>query len=120
MHRSFAIKSSRFFQAALKGDSCWKEAHEKRVLLPEAEPVDFDVYLEWVYTSQLTPRDAEPALDHCAMLVRLYILGDFLGDSKFCNKVMDAFRSESAWRPARPISGPINLEWEKTMAGSPL
>jgi hypothetical protein len=89
VHRSFATKSSNFLQAALKHESGWKENREKRVSITETKPVDFEVYLEWVYTSQLISRDTKTEQDRGAMLVRLYILGDFLDDAKFCNNVVD-------------------------------
>lgn len=124
VHRSFAIKSSKFLQAALKNDSRWKEAQEKRVALPEAKPVDFEVYLERVYSSQLAPREAETPEELGTMLVRLYILGDFLDDARFCNRVMDVFSPgadlHAIW--GFWVLGDIafSLAWAKTSVGSPL
>jgi hypothetical protein len=58
------------------------------------------------------------------MLVRLYILGDFLDDAKFCNKVMDIVTPSShargAWSHWGLDAASLNLSWAKTSAGSPL
>lgn len=58
------------------------------------------------------------------MLVRLYILGDFLDDAGFCNQVMDALvtggAKASTWKPwSLGIEDPC-LAWAKTPVGSPL
>lgn len=116
--KHFAIKSSKFLQAALNND--WKEAREKRVPLPEVNPIDFEAYLEWLYTSQLTPSGNETVSERGTTLVRLYVLGEFLDDAKFCNAIMDAFiATNDRW--SFSLSGEtIVFTWEKTSVGSPL
>ena len=90
------------------------------MLLPETKPLDFEAYLGWVYTSQLTPGDTEDGFDRGMMIVRLYFLGDFLDDTKFCNTVMDTFHFNDAWDPFYLMFESMNLAWEETTAGSPL
>lgn len=121
VHHSFATKSSKFLQAALSQDSGWKEAQEKRVPLPEAKPIDFEVYLEWLYASQLTSREGDTQRERGKMLVRLYILGDFLDDAGFCNQVMDAFApgGTKAWDWSIN-NEECSLAWAKTPVDSPL
>lgn len=80
MHTHIATSRSPFFKAALTHD--WKEAHEKRISLPDCEPGTFEGYLQWVYTSEITLCSAprKQPLE----LIKLWILGDFLGDNIFC------------------------------------
>ena len=129
VYKSFATKSSKFLRAALNGN--WKESQEQRVPLPDTEPVDFEVYLEWLYTSQLDPRDAETDDDddrgtmRCMMVVRLYILTDFLDDAKFCNEVIDLFSFDdttraTAWTPCLLSVEALSISWASTSVGSPL
>lgn len=117
VHKSFAVKSSRLLRAALNPDHGWKEAHDKRVPLPEVEPVDFEWYLEWVYTGHLTPREEDGKHNRGATLIRLYILGDYLDDAKFCNSIMDIVSKPRTlgiiWLPWRIPVGSTNLVWEK-------
>jgi len=131
VYKSFATKSSKSsksLQAALNGS--WKESQEQRITLPDTEPVDFEVYLEWLYTGQLVPRDTKTDADdgcgtmRCLMAVLLYILGNFLDDTKFCNKVIDIFTSgtapAAAWTPCALPSDAISLSWASTSVGPPL
>lgn len=58
------------------------------------------------------------------MLVRLYILGHFLDDAGFCNRVMDILAYDGAkGPPLKPFAMQIEdfcLAWAKTPVGSPL
>ena len=110
----FAVKSSQFMQTALGGD--WKESHEKRVSLPKVRASDFEVYLEWLYTGHVValvrPRDRGPAL------LRLYLLGDFLVDDRFCNTVMDVTIGECSTPLLEFYPQDINFVWSETTSGS--
>lgn len=83
MHKHIATCRSPFSKAALTHD--WKKAHEKRILLPDCELETFEGYLQWVYTSEIifcsAPR--KQPLE----LIKLWTLGDFLGDKTFYNYV---------------------------------
>lgn len=52
---SFAVKSSKFFATAMK--RTWKEGLEKKVELPDADTVDFDLYGHWLYTGDIFLKD---------------------------------------------------------------
>ena len=80
------------------------------------------MYLEWLYTSQLTPREANTQRERGKMLVRLYILGDFLDDAGFCNQVMDALApgGTKAWGSWSINNEECSLAWAKTPVDSPL
>ena len=67
----FAVKSSKFMQTTLGGN--WKESHQKRVSLPKAKVCDFEMYLEWLYTTQIDLLDTSSGRG--VTLVQLYLLG---------------------------------------------
>ena len=124
VHTSFATKSSTFFRAALKHD--WKEAREKRIVLPDTAVADFEIYLQWLYTGHLVDLDKVVFIVAGATLVRLYILGDYLGDylgdNCFSNTIIDKLIQYSSGKVT--ITGfeceTVDLAWEKTTPDSPL
>jgi hypothetical protein len=120
IHKSFAAQSSKFLRAALEGD--WKEAREKRIPLPEAKVADFQVYTEWLYTGCIVGLDKDMTGARGATLVRLHILGDFLGDNLFSNTIIDnlilSIHSSGSSMSFRRDT--VDMAWDKTMPGSPL
>jgi len=96
MHRDIATRHSSFFKAALSHD--WKEAEEKKISLPDCEPEIFEGYLQWVYTGEVVycSERYKQALE----LVKLWILGDFLGDQNFCDAVVGGLWAQQV--PASP------------------
>lgn len=116
--QSIATKSSKFMQTTFGGE--WRESREKSVSLPETKVADFEVYLEWLYTGHVVTLDSIKALG--ATLIRLYVLGDFLVDDRFCNTVMDTLILESQRGYPRLAFSPADIDsaWEKTMPGSGL
>lgn len=120
VHTSFAIKSSSFFRAALKND--WKEAREKRIDLPGTKVVDFQIYLQWLYTGRIAELNYAESPANSATLIRLCILGDYLGDSRFSNAVIDTLIENSSYVVSGMVfeSSTVDLAWEKTSPGSPL
>lgn len=138
VHTTYATKSSKFIQAALGRDS-WKEAQEKRITLPEAEPAVFESYIHWLYTNDIDlgesvqvcdscQRDAlEPdgegerlCMNRCSQeLASMYILGDFLDDTRFCNAVMDVWKKTSRRVRCVPQPSAVEIIWEQTSVGCP-
>lgn len=120
VHTSFATKSSSLFCAALKND--WKEAHEKRIDLPGTKVVDLQSYLQWLYTGRIAELNYDESPANSATLIRLYILGDYLGDSRFSNAVIDTLLENSSYVVSGMVfeSSTVDLAWEKTSPGSPL
>ena len=110
----FAVKSSQFMQTALGGD--WKESHEKRVSLPKVRVSDFEAYLQWLYTGHVVLLDRP--YDSGFALLRLYLLGDFLVDDRFCNAVMDFIIRESGTLLLAFLSEEIDYVWNQTTPGS--
>lgn len=104
--QSLATKSSKLIQTTLNGE--WKESGDKRVLLPETKVSEYEAYMEWLYAIGKT-------------LVRLYLLGDFLGDDRFDNAVIDTLISGcQAVSPWRFAPADLDFVWERTLPGSTL
>ena len=106
VHESFAIKSSKYIQSAL-GNNDWKEGQEKHIGLIDHEPESLEGYINWLYTREVTLTNAEEkckyhgpsqsqiyqasdcSRNHCLKLIKMYVLGDYLNDMRFCNAVID-------------------------------
>ncbi|KAK4495195.1 hypothetical protein PRZ48_013522 [Zasmidium cellare] len=99
VHKELLCSSSTFFRAATSGQ--WKESVDKSIKLREALPFAFRIYVEWLYEPAGDILDAVHALrpirtdtipkkrqDEGYALVKVWILGDFLGDCGFTNRVM--------------------------------
>ena len=52
LHTELAKRSSKFFEAAMSRD--WKEAKEKEVVLEEYTVDEFEGYLQWLTTGEVT------------------------------------------------------------------
>jgi hypothetical protein len=109
--KSIATRSSKFFQAAMSRD--WKEALEKRVMLPETEVRVFEGYLQWLYTGDLTLSQNDLYEE-----IELYILGDFLDDAKFRNSLLDSLMSGFHDENFVPTALVVQLAWDKTPSDS--
>lgn len=123
IHKSFATLSSKLIRAALHGD--WKEAREKRIPLPEAKVADFQIYTEWMYTGRMVELDyyESGGRSSSATLLRLYVLGDYLGDDRFSNAVMDTLIEHAVLIEGIILvfdSAAVELAWETTTSSSKL
>jgi len=120
VYTSFATESSEFFRAALSRD--WKEARERRVQLQESTVADFQLYLQCLYTDRMvTLRHYDSGISSMT-LIRLYVLGDFLGDDRFCKNVTDALVENSVLMNTGIVfsTAVVDFAWEKTASGSVL
>lgn len=104
---NIVTRSSKFLQAAMNRD--WKEAKEKRVLLPEIETSIFEGYLQWLYTSDLTFTESVSV-----ELVKFFILGDFLIDASFRHAVIDSMINRHQEDEALPRAQAVKLAWQQT------
>jgi hypothetical protein len=109
--QSIATRSSKFFQAAMSRD--WKEALEKRVMLPETEVRVFEGYLQWLYTGDI-------AVAHGSFHeeVEFYILGDFLHDIKFRNTVLESLIARCHEETLVPSAPLVQFAWDNTPSDS--
>jgi hypothetical protein len=100
MHTLIAIRQSPFFKAALSHD--WQEAREKKVSLPDCEPAIFECYSQWVYTAEIS-FSSEPR-NQPLELIKLWVLGDFLGNTMFCACVSHALATHEK------VTGPESIK----------
>lgn len=98
----------------------WKEAHERRINLPEAQPEMLEIYLHWIYTGHLIVENTRKRTVSW-QLVKLYILGDYLNDAAFCESVINRIvdRSQGS-EGVDPNHVAITLAWDSTPTDSPL
>lgn len=109
--------------------------------MPETKPIDFELYLLWLYSVQPSARYTDPDLEilvqkvyddtestahwQSAMataMVRLYILGDYLGDDSFCNAIVDTLIQVplKTYNMLVFDNATVDLAWNKTLPGSTL
>lgn len=99
MPEHLIVEKSQYFKAAYRGD--WKEAQTRTVKLQDVDVEAFDSYMFWIHRGELAINTDFDLLEggkiqhaaayaHINKLVRLWLLGDRLSDSKFRNTVMDA------------------------------
>lgn len=88
---------------------------------------EFQTYVAWLYTGEITPRETGSIQESGGDLLRLYILGDYLDDAKFCNEVMDVLGGSTNYAASsKPFVlsdfSDNDVDWalEKTAAGAPL
>lgn len=84
-HKDMLCAKSKFFKAACS--KVWASGREKVVRQPEGAPEDFQIYVEWVYTSKLS-LDADGIEKQQARLMDLYILGDSIDNYQLRNATM--------------------------------
>lgn len=116
VHESTIRQRSRFFDNALKRG--WKEAEHKVVRLPEAESDAFELYVNWLYSSQLYTKGQSDE-DEYGQLVEAYVLGDWLQDPDYKDAVIDALIDKIKDDPILP-TGLAGTIWAHTAPGSSL
>lgn len=106
VHETLICEHAAFFKAACSGD--WKEGPTRTVRLSSSSPANFQIYLDWLYSHQqldltdLAMKSVEEAglsckqklaenlaLHHISKLINLWVMGDYLMDTIFKNRVMD-------------------------------
>ncbi|KAF3005129.1 hypothetical protein E8E13_010297 [Curvularia kusanoi] len=95
VHKQLLIDRSLYFKKALSG--AWVEAQEQKVRLPEDDPATFQVYVNLLYTDQisLSPVDSSKDANLAAQeefedLIDLYVLAEKLQDVNTKNKAIAA------------------------------
>lgn len=114
LYTAVATRSSEFFRAASRRD--WKESREKEVALPEINASDFEGYLQWLNTGEVT-FSGEPSL---FAITRLYVVGDFLEDAAFRDAILDCIVERACEKRVYPDWDTIQLAWEQTRRGNPM
>lgn len=107
VHESLLCGHADFFKAACSAG--WKEGQTRTVRLPPATPAHFEIYLDWLYSQQqanltdkltkiLTEEGLAQSVDELYQqqlqlidkLCDMWLLADYILDTDFKNKVMDA------------------------------
>ena len=122
VHENILCSSSEFFKAAAA--SPWKELVEKMIALPEIAENVFMIYVSWLYVDGLDVFDSSKhndlaaASDHSEAaqssfrnILESYILGDFLGDKKFPNSLLDKLIEVSETTQKLPSPSTIMEYW---------
>lgn len=121
-HKHLLCIYSDYFKGALQGP--WKEAETRTVTLQATDPEAYSIFNDWLYTQNI---NIEPPMEVVAkdvqsdaLVIRAWLLGDYLLAPKFQNATMDRFRQSEGpmWDEPMPIS--IQELYEKTTAESPL
>jgi hypothetical protein len=91
VHERLVRASSSFFDKAMAGD--WKESQQRTIHLPDDEPEIFALYVHWLYYGTLPVFCDEPGLpgnSEYLNLVKAYVLGDKILDSRYQDEAIDA------------------------------
>jgi hypothetical protein len=116
VHKDMICAKSKFFRAACS--ERWPTGREIIVRLPAGTPEDFQIYVEWVYTSRINI-DIEDIEELQAKLTDMYILGDLVDDYQL--RIATIERLMTNVLVDSPIVCPeLHKVYEATVAGSPL
>jgi hypothetical protein len=121
VHRSFAIKTSKFLQATLKYGNGWNTTLEKGMPLPSVTVANFQMYMEWLYTGRVVELDYNKS-QASETLVRLYVLRDYLEDDHFSNAIIDTLIQNSSYFASGMVwkRSTVDMAWDETQPESPL
>lgn len=113
----------------------WKEAQEKRINIADVEPEIFEGYLNWMYSKEVTLKSNAKLCDickgrkgaahqcewaHSLELAKMYVLGDYLNDIRFCNAVVDTWKSIALEAACRSCLDTIQFVWSQTSSDCPI
>lgn len=127
VHKNILCQSSTFFKAACSGQ--WLEATERLVRLPEANVEAFHNYACWLYegTVELLEEDERSRTiknyvgkeyirggGYWPRVLSGYVLGDQLGDARYCNALVDNVKRELV---ALPVAATVKVFWPVLPSG---
>jgi hypothetical protein len=97
----------------------WKEALEKNIVLPGFETSALEGYVHWMYTGVLQPKAG--GAGSYKELFELYLLGDFLKDTAFCQKLANlVIGTRYSGSGNLPLQPEVCFVWERTLPVCPL
>lgn len=93
--------------------------------MPEVEPKVFRAYIAWVYSNDIDVARAEPTKSQESndqeLLMKLYLLGDFVGDRKLCKEMIRLYVTlANVWKLHFWHFETLAKVWASTMPSSPL
>jgi hypothetical protein len=117
VHKDMLCAKSKFFRAACS--ERWASGVEKAVRQPEGTAEDFQIYVEWVYTSKISLHTEEIDKQQ-AKLMDMYILGDVVDDYQLRNASMRRLIANTRKEMTILTSRQVHKVYEATTTGSPL
>jgi hypothetical protein len=113
------MSSSLFLKAALSNG--WKEALEKNIVLHEFESSALEGYVHWLYTGTIQAKlDTKPSSKVYRELFEMYLLGDFLKDMAFCQRLANLVIDTRCSGSYPPLQAEVGFVWERTLPVCPL
>lgn len=123
LHEEVLCASSPFFRAALSRHG-FLECKERVVRLPELDPKVFNLYTQWSYTGKvasLQPRESDRGgTKRRQELARLYVVAQFLGDTRLRNAIVDIWIANDRSTDKGPGVELISFLYENTPQDCPL
>lgn len=115
-----------FFDKAMAGD--WKESQQRTIQLPDDDPGIFALYVHWLYCGTLPvvcDKSGSPGDSEYMDLVKAYVLGDKILDSRFQDTVIDAIVEKSQskgkdWKYWHPNIDVIKYAFANSNASAPI
>jgi hypothetical protein len=96
-----------------------KAALGKNIVIPDLEISALEGYVHWMYTGVLQPKAG--GAGSYKELFELYLLGDFLKDMAFCQKLANLVIGTRYSGSGNPTLQPeVCFVWERTLPVSPL
>lgn len=123
VHKRFVCNASPFFQSAC--NSLFKEAMDKEVYLPKADPEAFDIFMGWLYMGNVKfptcPIDKTSVLESGAYwlsIANTYLLASYLQCTAFGNALLDSVSRIIRDQQVTILPSPevINLVYESTIS----
>jgi hypothetical protein len=131
LHEGIICARSEFFRRALGGN--WAEREDRLVRFPEDCPKVFGIYVNFVYTNEISAATELPAGEYAKViqldneylaLSKLYVLCEKLQDTRAKNAITRAFIANSAKKDEQgiwyvPSPSMVNILYDGTSCGSP-
>jgi hypothetical protein len=117
IHKNKICAKSKFFR-----DACLTPGTEgelKPIKLPMILARDFQIYFDWIYTSQIQ-LECEDARQKQDIYVAIYTLGDMLGDYQLRNAAIERLIENLPFAAAPPSIELFRQVYQFTSVGSPL
>jgi hypothetical protein len=84
-------------------------------VLHEFDTLTLEGYVHWMYTTTIQPKLGK--VGHWMEVLELYLLGDFLKDMAFCQRLTHIVASQRGGPPGQPE---VCFVWERTLPLCPL
>lgn len=111
--RDMLTESSSYFRSALKPS--WQESKDRKIKLLDHDPTAFSIYLNWLFSGVVDVLESDEVVKHHTnqygkvleeagwryhRIIHSYILGDYIGDVKFCDALIDSYFNvqEATWQ----------------------